>query len=133
MENRSMKDVGGTPGGLGEFLMGFIMACVGGYLLANQVTVVGSYWSFWGANSFGITLIPMLFGVGLLFWRGRSIIGWLLTIAGALFILAGVIANMHIFFQPTSLLNTLVMLVLLVGGLGLIARSVQPHGAKTGT
>ena len=133
MENRSVSDVGGTPGGLGEFLMGFIMACVGGYLLANQVTVVGSYWSFWGANSFGITLIPMLFGVGLLFWRGRSIIGWLLTIAGALFILAGVIANMHIFFQPTSLLNTLVMLILLVGGLGLIARSLQPHGAKTGT
>src|SRR5579859_5573583 len=45
-----------------EFLMGFIMACIGGYLLANQVTVVGSYWSYWGANSFGITLIPMLFG-----------------------------------------------------------------------
>jgi len=127
MENRTVSDVGGTPGGLGEFLMGFIMACVGGYLLANQVTVVGSYWSFWGANSFGITLIPMLFGVGLLFWRGRSIIGWLLTIAGALFILAGVIANMHIYFQPTSLFHTLVMLVLLVGGLGLIARSVQPH------
>jgi len=131
MENRSVSDVGGTPGGLGEFLMGFIMACVGGYLLANQVTVVGSYWSFWGANSFGITLIPMLFGVGLLFWKGRSIIGWLLTIAGAFFILAGVIANMHIYFQPTSLFHTLVMLVLLVGGLGLIARSVQPHGART--
>ncbi len=131
MENRTVSDVGGTPGGLGEFLMGFIMACVGGYLLANQVTVVGSYWSFWGANSFGITLIPMLFGVGLLFWRGRSIIGWLLTIAGALFILAGVIANMHIFFQPTSLFHTLVMLVLLVGGLGLIARSVQPHHVNT--
>ncbi len=131
MENRTVSDVGGTPGGLGEFLIGFIMACVGGYLLANQVTVVGSYWSFWGANSFGITLIPMLFGVGLLFWRGRSIIGWLLTIAGALFILAGVIANMHIYFQPTSLFNTLVMLVLLVGGLGLIARSVQPHHVST--
>ena len=51
MENRSMKDVGGTPGGLGEFAIGFIMACVGGYLLSNQVMVVGSYWSFWGANS----------------------------------------------------------------------------------
>jgi len=132
MENRTVSDVGGTPGGLGEFLMGFIMACVGGYLLANQVTVVGSYWSFWGANSFGITLIPMLFGVGLLFWRGQSIIGWLLTIAGALFILAGVIANMHIYFQPTSLFHTLVMLVLLVGGLGLIARSVRPHHVNTG-
>lgn len=130
MENRSVGDVGGTPGGLGEFLIGFIMACIGGYLLANQVIVVGSYWSFWGANSFGITLIPMLFGIGLLFWNGRSVIGWLLTIAGALFIVAGVIANMHIYFQPTSLFHTLVMLILLVGGLGLIARSVRPHRAS---
>lgn len=131
MANRSMSDVGGTPGGLGEFVIGFAMTCIGGFLISNQVSVVGSYWSFWGANTFGVTLIPMLFGVGILFWNGRSIVGWLLTAAGALFILAGVIANMHIYFQPTSLFNTLVMLVLLVGGLGLIARAIRPHGVKT--
>jgi hypothetical protein len=108
--NRSLSDVGGTPGGMGEFAM--------------------SYWSFWGANSFGITLIPLLFGVGILFFNGRSMIGWLLTVAGALFILAGVIANMHIYFQPTTLLNTIIMLVLLVGGLGLIARSMRSHRAN---
>src|ERR1035437_5940392 len=96
MENRSYRDAGGTPGGLGHFLLGCIMACIGGYLLVNQVTVVGSYWSFYGGNSFGITLLPMLFGIGLIFWRGRSIFGWILTIAGALFIFAGVLANMHI-------------------------------------
>jgi hypothetical protein len=128
MDNRSLTDVGGTPGGLGEFLIGFIMTCVGGYFISAQVTVVGSYWSFWGANSFGITLVPLLFGVAILFFNGRSLVGWLLTIAGALFILAGVIANMHIYFQPTSLFNTLVMLILLAGGLGLIARSMRSHG-----
>src|SRR5204863_8149316 len=127
MTDHRMSDVGGTPGGLGEFLMGFVMACVGGYLLSNQVTVAGSYWSFWGTNSFGITLIPLLFGVAILFFNGRSWIGWLLTIAGALFILAGVIANMQIYFRPTSLFNTLLMLILLVGGVGLIARSVRSH------
>jgi hypothetical protein len=127
MASRSLTDVGGTPGGLGQFAMGFVMTCVGGYLLSNQVSVVGSYWSFWGTSTFGITLIPLLFGVGILFWNGRSLAGWLLTAAGALFILAGVIANMHIYFQPTSLFNTLVMLVLLVGGLGLIARSLRPQ------
>jgi len=63
MDNRSVSDVGGTPGGLGEFLIGFIMVCIGGYLLANQVTVVGSYWSFYGGNTFGVTLLPLLFGV----------------------------------------------------------------------
>ena len=127
-----MNDVGGTRGGLGEFVIGFVMACLGAYLLSNQVKVVGSYWSFWGTNSFGITLLPMLFGVGILFWKGKSTIGWLLTIAGALFILGGVLANMQIYFQPTSLFNTIIMLVLLVGGIGLIARSVRPHHAKVG-
>jgi hypothetical protein len=127
MADRSFSDVGGTPGGLGHFLLGFAMACVGAYLLANQVTVGGAYWSFYGGSTFGITLIPMLIGIGLLFWNGRSVIGWLLTAAGALFILAGVIANLHIYFQPTSLFNTIVMLVLLVGGLGMIGRSMRAH------
>ena len=56
-----------------------------------------------------------------------NVIGWQLTAGGALFILAGVIANLHIYFQPTSLFNTLAMLILLVGGLGLIARALLPH------
>ncbi len=129
MADRRFSDVGGTSGGLGDFLFGFALACVGGYLLTNQVVVAGSYWSFWGANTFGITLIPMLIGIGLLFRDGRSVVGWLLTVAGALFIVAGVLANMQIYYRPTSLFNTIVMLVMLVGGLGLIARSMRPHSA----
>lgn len=120
-----MRDVGGTPGGLGSFLAGLIMACVGGYLLTSQVMVTSGYWSFYGTNTFGVTLVPMLIGVAMLFWNGRSVLGWLLTIAGGVFILAGVIANLHIFFAPTSLFNTIVMLVLLVGGLTLIARALR--------
>ena len=127
MTDHPLKDVGGTPGGLGDFLIGFAMACIGGYLLSNQVSVVGSYWSFYGGNTFGITLIPMMIGIGLLFWNGRSVIGWLLCISGAVFILAGVIANLHIYFQPASLFNTIVMLILIAGGLGLIARSMRAH------
>jgi hypothetical protein len=128
MEDRRFHDVGGTPGGIGHFLIGCAMACLGGYLLTNHVMVVSGYWNFYGGSTFGITLLPMLFGVGLLFWNGRSVAGWVLTVVGALFILGGVIANLHIYFQPTSLFNTVVMLVLLVGGLGLIARSLVPHG-----
>ncbi|MDE3165371.1 MAG: hypothetical protein KGN36_06160 [Acidobacteriota bacterium] len=120
-----LNNVGGTPGGLGHFLMGCVMACLGAYLITNHVAVVGSYWNFYGGGTFGITLLPLLFGVGMLFFNGRSALGWLLTIAGAIFILGGVIVNMHIYFIPTSLFNTIVMLVLLVGGLGLIARAVR--------
>ena len=127
MEERRFSDVGGTPGGLSHFVMGFAMTCVGAYLFADRVIVASSYWSFYGGSTFGITLIPMLIGVGLLFWNGKSIVGWLLTCAGALFIGAGLIANLHIYFQPTSLFHTIVMLVLIAGGLGLIARALKPH------
>ena len=122
---QSFTDVGGTPGGLRSFLLGVVMVCIGGYLLSNQVIIAGSYWNFRGTNSFGITLIPILFGIGLLFRNGRSVIGWLLTAAGALFILAGVLANMHLYFEPTTLFHTMIMLILLVGGLGLIARAIR--------
>jgi hypothetical protein len=119
---------GGTPGGIGEFLVGLVMAVGGGYLLTNQVTVTGGFGSLWGYNSFGLSLVPLLFGIGLLFFNGRSILGWLLLIAGLVIIFAGILMNLHIYFQPTSLFNTLIMLVLLVGGIGLLARSLRAHG-----
>jgi len=125
-----IQNVGGTPGGTRTFLLGLIMAIAGGYLLFHQVQVNGGYWSWGGfggaGRSFGITLLPLLFGVGILFVNGKSFVGRFLTFGGALVIVVGVIANLDIQFQQTSLWNTLTMLVLLVGGVGLIVRSVLP-------
>jgi hypothetical protein len=127
-----MKNVGGTPGGARTFLLGLIMAIVGGYLLLQQVSVHGGYWSFGFAGgygrSFGITLVPLLFGIGILFANGHSFAGRVLTGGGALIILAGIIMNLDIHFRETSLFNTLVMLILLVGGIGLIVRAAMPMG-----
>jgi hypothetical protein len=39
----------------------------------------------------------------------------------------GIIMNLQIYFQPTSLYNTIVMLVLLAGGIGLVARALRAH------
>ena len=122
------RGAGGTPGGLGTFFLGFAMFVAGGWLLMNQVTVTSGFWQLWGYNAFGLSLIPLLIGVGLLFFNGRSVAGRLLAVAGAVIILIGIIANLQIFFRPTSLFNTLLMLGLLAGGLGLIARSLRAHG-----
>jgi hypothetical protein len=116
---------GGTSGGLGAFVAGVLMVAGGGYLLLNQVQVTTSYWSFGGQGSFGLSLLPLLAGIAFLFFDGRSLIGWLLTAVGAVIILAGVLMHMDIYFRQTSLFNTLVMLGLLVGGLGLVARSLR--------
>lgn len=119
------RGAGGTPGGLGEFFAGLAMAAGGGYLLMQQVTVTSGFWTLWGYNAFGFSLIPLLIGIGMLFFDGRSKLGWVLTGLGALVILLGIITNLSIFFRPTSLFNTLIILALLAGGLGLIARSLR--------
>ncbi len=101
------------------------MAVAGGYLLTQQVTVYSGFWNWGGRSAFGYSLIPLLFGIGILFFNGRSIAGWLLTIAGAVIIFAGILTHLDIYFQPTSLFNTIVMLILLAGGIGLVARSLR--------
>jgi len=136
MESKNEKKIvgaGGTPGGIGMFLLGLALAVAGGWLLTNQVTVSSEYFASgfmvpvinYRMNSFGLSLIPFIIGIGFLFFNGKSIIGWLLTISGLVIILAGILISLHIFFRPTSLFNTLLMLVLLFAGVGLILRSLK--------
>jgi uncharacterized protein len=124
-----MRGAGGTPGGLGTFLAGSAMVVAGGYLLLTRVTVTSGLWMFWGYNAFGLSLVPLLVGIGILFFDGRSLIGWALTAAGAIIILVGIIANLQVYFRPTSLFDTLLILGLLAGGIGLVARSLRAQGA----
>jgi hypothetical protein len=130
---KKVVGAGGTPGGIGSFLLGFVLACAGGWLLTNQVTVSSDGFGSgvlvpfinYRMNSFGLSLIPFILGISFLFFNGKSVAGWLLTIAGLVIILAGILVSLHIYFQPTSLFNTLMMLTLLFGGLGLIVRSLK--------
>lgn len=122
-----LRGAGGTPGGMGEFLMGLVMAVAGGYLLTSRVTVTSGFWTLWGYDTFGMSLIPLIFGIGIVFFNGRSVLGWLLLLAGSVIILAGILMNLRIYFEHTSLFNTIMMLVLLFGGIGLMARAVKAH------
>jgi len=127
--NNQQKSLGagGTPGGVGEFVLGFVLAVAGGYLLTNQVTVTTGRFLFYGMNAFGLSLIPFLIGVAMLFFNGKNVFGWLLFVASLVIVLAGVLANLNIYFRPTSLFNTLLMLALLAAGIGLILRSMRSH------
>lgn len=128
-----VQNPGGTRGGFGEFVLGLALFAAGAYLLLTHVQVVSHPWTgFWafagsGQGTFGITLIPLCVGIAILFFNGRSVIGWLVTGAGATFIIVGIIAHLDIFFRPKSLFDTIVMLTLLFGGLGLLARAFRDH------
>jgi hypothetical protein len=81
------------------FFAGLAMVVGGGYLLLNQVTVTSGLWAFWGYNAFGLSLLPLLVGIGIVFFNGKSILGWGLTAAGALIIVAGILVNLHHLFS----------------------------------
>ncbi len=117
---------GGTPGGLGEFFIGLAMTVAGAYWLTQQVAVTSGVWNIYGYNSFGISLIPFLLGMVILFANGKSFWGYTLIFIGAVIIFTGIIMNLRIYFQPTSLFNTLMMLGLLAAGIGLVIKSLQP-------
>ncbi|HXK08649.1 MAG TPA: hypothetical protein VMT70_03285 [Vicinamibacteria bacterium] len=128
-----MKGAGGTEGGVVQFVVGLAMAVGGAYLLTQRVTVTSGFWSFFGGHTFGLSLLPLVVGAGILFYDGRSRLGWFLTAGGALIVLLGILMNLRIYFEPTSLFDTLLMLVLLAGGLGLLARSLRPQRAAPPT
>src|SRR5581483_11585327 len=93
VNREQLRNPGGTSGGLGAFLLGLVMAVAGGYLFIDRVTVYTSRWEWFGVSGFGMALVPLLFGIFFLFFNGKSIIGWLLTLVGVVIIFAGVIAS----------------------------------------
>ena len=107
------------------FIFGFALTIAGGYLIMNQVQVTSGYWSWWGTNTFGLTLIPLVIGIGLLFFNGRSIAGWVLAGAGAVIIFVGILANLEIYFRQTTLFIVILMLTMFAAGLGLMARAFK--------
>ena len=125
-----MNGAGGTPGGIGQFFIGLMCAVAGGWLLTNQVHVSsGGGWYLWGMNGFGLSLIPFILGVGMIFFNGKSIAGWLLLAAGLVIVFVGILSNLQISFRSTSLFNTRLLFGLLAAGLGLMAASLKSKPA----
>lgn len=123
---------GGTPGGVGTFLIGLAMTISGGYLFLDHLTVTSGFSFFgWagGRGSFGVILLVLLVGIAVLFFNSKSIAGWFLTAGGTLVLVVSVVTNLDVFYRPTSLLNTLFMFGLFAGGLGLIFRSFKSSEA----
>lgn len=118
-----------------QFLLGLAMMCGGGYLLLSRIIVQapwgfgGRIYSYGGWNmTTGMIFIPFMIGVGFLFYNSRNWIGWLLTLGSLVALIFGVIANLSVHLQRMSAFDLIVILVLLVGGLGLLLRSLHSAG-----
>ena len=123
---------GGTPGGIGPFVAGTVLSGGGLYLLFSRVVVSsaglwhGWFGSHYGAGgSIGATVLPFITGVGLLFFDGKSRLGWVIVALSLAFMMLEVVSSLRVHFQPTSLPTLLAMLGAIGGGIGLMARSFR--------
>src|SRR5450631_1709623 len=85
---------GGTPGGIGTFLIGFVLACAGAFLIMEQVTVTSSWggFNFYGFHGgFGLVMLPFLTGLVGLAMDAKSKLAWLLMIGGGTIIGASIL------------------------------------------
>ena len=136
-----MKGAGGTSGGLGQFFIGLIMMCSGFYMLLNAINVTSSFgmgmrlygFSAMGGSyniTSGMIMIPFIFGVGLIFYNGRNLLGWVLSIGSIASLIFGVISSIRFSFRTMTSFDLIVILVLAMGGLGLFLRSLKTLDEK---
>ncbi len=132
-----MNGAGGTRGGVGSFLLGLAMLAGGVYLLLQSIQVSNVFtWGYglYRMGSFSLTggmiLIPMVFGIGLIFWNARNLAGWILAVGSLVALVFGVLASLQFHIRSMSLFELLVVLVLVAGGAGLFFRSLLDHPSE---
>lgn len=136
-----MRGAGGTSGGLGSFFIGLIMMCGGFYMLLNAINVTSSFgmgmrlygFSAMGGQyniTSGMVMIPFMFGVGLIFYNSKNILGWILSIGSITALIFGVISSIRFSFRSMTSFDLIVILVLAIGGLGLFLRSLKALDEK---
>ena len=108
-----------------EFFIGFILLAVGLYMLAQQVDVRMSWYS-WRFGTFrvatGMVFIPLIFGVIWQIINDKSKIAKLLTILGGVIIVVTIIMSVDIVFRTTSMYNYIIILLMIAIGTGLLLK-----------
>lgn len=134
-----MRGSGGTPGGLSEFSIGFVLAGLAVYLFLDSVTVSTGIGVFAGGlngmlggmigstASSGLIFLPFFIGVTALFYNANQRWGWTTMYLGIAVIVVEILSQIR-FLVQMKVSHLLGVIVLLAAGTGLMLRSYRDHG-----
>ena len=132
-----IEGAGGTRGGVGRFFIGLIMMVAGGYLFFDAIRVTHNFHFGYAIYSFGafrmttgMTLIPLVFGLGFIFYNSRNPIGWALSVASLVMLGFGVISTIQFRLRSMSAFELIMIFILLMGGIGLFLSSLRTYEEK---
>ncbi len=121
-----------SSGGLTQFFAGVAAFGIGTYMLFARVMVsagisgAGMFGVGFGSGPhLGLTLLPFIAGIIVLFVQGSGMLGWSLMGGGILLLIVQIIASMQMHFMATPLPIVLLIVGLMASGVGLIARSLR--------
>jgi hypothetical protein len=130
-----IEGAGGTRGGVGRFFIGLAMMIAGGYLFFNAIQVTHFFGMGYGLFRFGgvsvttgMVLVPLIFGIGFIFYNARNPLGWVLSIAALIMLSFGVITGLNFSLRPMSAFDLITILVLFIGGIGLFLSALKDQG-----
>ena len=73
----------------------------------------------------GMVLVPFVFGIGMIFYNSKNVIGWLLSIGSLSGLFFGVIVGLSFKMKTMSAFEMITILVLFIGGLGMFLSSLK--------
>ncbi len=125
---RSPAPISSEKPGFGTLLLGFALFA-GGIFMVTQNTVLYSGFTLGNllgfTPPFGVVLLPLLIGIGVLCYNEKSPAGWLLSVFGLGIIILGILMGLRISFMPITLFQGILMFGMIFGGAGLMARAIN--------
>jgi len=119
------------------FFIGLVMVVVGGFLFLQNVEVfTGNIFSLvlMGRHMDGLLFVPLIASIIFLFYK-YCLASKICCGLSLLIILVNVIINLRLYWNSTSLFATIIIFVLLFGGLGILMKVIfanpdGDHGKK---
>jgi hypothetical protein len=106
-------------GGIGLIMLGLFM-------MFQHIRVGTGFFNMlgMGGGGFGLLLIPLMIGLGWLFYDSKNKIAWLLTAGSCALIVLSVIASLVMVFPMLSLTQMIIMLLPFAIGGGLLLKGI---------
>lgn len=116
-----------------HFFLGIILLGAGIFMVCKNTYIVASIYTWHVGRlsiSSGLVAIPILVGIGMLFYDSKSFLAKIIILVGAVFLLISIIMSVRIHFRTTDLYTYILMFGSIFAGAGLLMRVLIKGGRK---